>query len=85
MSDLPNTLLSSSINVRGYQSPKQPPSSTLNTVEDDSSSTVSHSSAVEVPVMNLEEPDQLAKLRGHPCAAGCGHFCWAASGDFVDL
>jgi len=25
---------------------------------------------------------QAAKLVGHPCAAGCGHYCWAASGSF---
>jgi hypothetical protein len=21
------------------------------------------------------------KFSGHPCAAGCGHFCWAATGN----
>ncbi len=76
MFDLPTTLPSPR-NVRGRQLPKRPPPSV---VEDDSASTISHSSAVEAPVMqNLEEPSRTAKLRGHPCAAGCGHFCWAVS------
>ena len=25
------------------------------------------------------------KLAGHPCAAGCGHLCWAANRDSEDL
>jgi len=25
------------------------------------------------------------KLAGHPCAAGCGHLCWAANKDSEDL
>jgi WD repeat-containing protein 24 len=23
---------------------------------------------------------QMNNVSGHPCAAGCGHFCWAATG-----
>jgi len=23
---------------------------------------------------------QTSKFSGHPCATGCGHFCWAATG-----
>jgi hypothetical protein len=23
---------------------------------------------------------QASKFSGHPCATGCGHFCWAATG-----
>lgn len=24
----------------------------------------------------------LQTLAGHPCAAGCGHYCWATNGNF---
>lgn len=74
MFDLPTTFLfPSPRNVRGRQ--RRPPS----VAEDDSTSTISQSSnAVEAPV--VQEPSRTAKLRGHPCAAGCGHFCWAVSG-----
>ena len=27
-----------------------------------------------------DQVDQMRKLAGHPCAAGCGHICWVASG-----
>jgi WD repeat-containing protein 24 len=44
--------------------------------DDDSSTTTS-----ENPLEGYSPaPTQSSKLIGHPCAAGCGHFCWAVSG-----
>ena len=33
-------------------------------------------------VTESDSPVQLRinKMAGHPCAAGCGHICWAANG-----
>ena len=28
---------------------------------------------------NLDTPDIPASIARHPCAAGCGHYCWAAN------
>ena len=43
------------------------------------------SSSVDPAVAESPPPppqqQQSAKLAGHPCAAGCGHFCWAANRD----
>lgn len=48
--------------------------------DEDSESTVSmESSTVDVPPLDSPKVRRITKLRGHPCAAGCGHFCWAAS------
>jgi len=44
------------------------------------------STTFEVPAMESPRGVQIRnKLRGHLCAAGCGHFCWAASIDIDDL
>jgi len=49
----------------------------------DSASTISI--ATEVSPFDIPEVGRMTKLKGHPCAAGCGHFCWAASGEMDDL
>ena len=63
-----------------------------NNNEDDSSSTTSSSQSNPVDQSSFvtESPPQQyhkspKKLAGHPCAAGCGHFCWAANRDLDDL
>lgn len=45
--------------------------------DDDDSSTTS-----EIPLESHSpvHDGQSGKLLGHPCAAGCGHFCWAVNG-----
>ena len=55
--------------------------------EDDASSTISSQSNL-VDSFVAESPPQShksANLAGHPCAAGCGHFCWAANRDSEEL
>ena len=68
-------------------SARQPPLSVPCVADDDSASTVSGpSTTFEVPAMESPREIQIRnKLRGHLCAAGCGHFCWAASIDIDDL
>ena len=68
-------------------SARQPPPSVPCVADDDSASTVSGpSTTFEVPAMESPREVQIRnKLRGHLCAAGCGHFCWAASIDIDDL
>lgn len=81
MVDLPTTFLPPSTDSRGRSSIRPAPS----IPEDDSSSMLSMQSSLadtqshvtESPV-NVNRPGRLA---GHPCAAGCGHFCWAANQD----
>ena len=58
--------------------------------EDDSISTTSSQSNLidsfvsESPLQTHQNPKS-AKLAGHPCAAGCGHLCWAANRGSEDL
>lgn len=55
-------------------------------IDDDSASTVSiQSSGIEVPPFDSPDVGRMIKLKGHPCAAGCGHFCWAANGENDDF
>ena len=55
--------------------------------EGDSSSTISlqnnlvDSVLTESPPQQQQSYNKSTNLAGHPCAAGCGHFCWAASGE----
>ena len=62
---------------------------TESTSQIDASSTVSTLSSAADPLYSAQSPthNSLHKLTGHPCAAGCGHYCWAANmlGDGVDL
>ena len=56
--------------------------------DDDWASTVSMpSSGIDVSPSDHDSPEvsRMTKLKGHPCAAGCGHFCWAASGEMDDF
>ena len=71
------------------ESRDQPSSQSQQNSEDDSISTSSsQSTAIDSSVS--ESPQQIhqnrksAKLAGHPCAAGCGHLCWAATKDSED-
>lgn len=58
--------------------------------EDDSASMISSQSYLFDPFA-FESPLQTHRNRkspriaGHPCAAGCGHLCWAANRDSDDL
>lgn len=83
MVDLPSSFLSQPTDSRDRPSTRNQ----LN-YEDDCSSTISSQSNTADPSVT-ESPPQVrkssAKLAGHPCAAGCGHFCWAASRDSEDL
>lgn len=36
---------------------------------------------VNPPETSSPSPRGHTKLIGHPCASGCGHFCWAANGN----
>jgi len=83
MVDLPSSFLPPLTDSKDWTSTRNQ----LNN-EDDSSSTISSqsnpidlSSVTESP---LQPSHKSAKLAGHPCAAGCGHFCWAANRDSED-
>ena len=58
--------------------------------EDDSVSMISSQSylfdpfAFESPLQIHRNPKS-PRIAGHPCAAGCGHLCWAANRDSDDL
>lgn len=45
--------------------------------DDESSTTVDLTTAENSPIYI----GRRRKLAGHPCAAGCGHYCWAANED----
>ncbi|KAK0469994.1 uncharacterized protein EV420DRAFT_1662756, partial [Desarmillaria tabescens] len=57
-------------------------SSTGTVIDDDSSSTISAVSTVEAQASETTNTlmGRMSNFIGHPCAAGCGHFCWAANG-----
>ena len=50
-----------------------------------SQSNAMDASVSESPPLQTHRNHKSAKLTGHPCAAGCGHFCWAANRDSEDL
>ncbi|KAF8150924.1 hypothetical protein B0H34DRAFT_156740 [Crassisporium funariophilum] len=83
MVDLPTSLLPPLLDIRCRASMRN----STSVLEDDSSSTISmqsttvDASVTDSPVQSL----RLTKLAGHPCAAGCGHFCWAANRDSQDI
>ena len=90
MVDLP----SSSSSPQLSESRDHHPSSTQQTInkEDDSTSTSSSQSgsnlidpSVSESPLQTHQNRKSAKLAGHPCAAGCGHLCWAASRVSEDL
>lgn len=81
MMDMPASLLSPSNDLRGRQSTRPPPYSTSSIIDDDTASMASmQSNSLDALPQSLQRETRPAKLQGHPCAAGCGHFCWAASG-----
>jgi len=81
MVDLPTTFLPP---AEDKELPRPPRSAPI--FDDDSASTVSlQNIATEVSPFDIPEVGRMTKLKGHPCAAGCGHFCWAASGETDDL
>ena len=55
--------------------------------EDDSDSTSIMSTRSESSVLGTSAPsptrtessNATPRIMGHPCASGCGHFCWAAN------
>ena len=50
-----------------------------------SQSNLNDSSVVSESPLQTHQNRKSAKLAGHPCAAGCGHLCWAATRDSEDL
>ena len=87
MVDLPSSLPQP---LTRHQQQQQQQQQQNNNNEDDSSSTTSsQSNPVDQLSFVTESPPQQyhksPKLAGHPCAAGCGHFCWAANRDLDDL
>ena len=49
-----------------------------------SQSNIVDSSISESP-LQTHQNRKSAKLAGHPCAAGCGHLCWASNRNQEDL
>jgi hypothetical protein len=87
MVDLPTTTLP---DIRDQESSSRlaAANSASSVVDDDSASTASMQSSVpEVVPFDSPQVGRVAssRLRGHLCAAGCGHFCWAASGEVDDF
>ncbi|KDR78745.1 hypothetical protein GALMADRAFT_244288 [Galerina marginata CBS 339.88] len=83
MVDLPSSFLPPNSHFRGRTSLRNPPSN----LEDDAGSSLSlQSSLMDFPAAQSPVPTlRSATLAGHPCAAGCGHFCWAANRDSEEL
>ena len=79
MVDLPTPSPPPKDDFRDQEFPR-PALSASSIADDDSESTVSiESSTVEIPPFDSPKVSRMTRLRGHPCAAGCGHFCWATS------
>lgn len=48
--------------------------------DDDIASTISTiNSVIDSGETSPQQTTHPSKIAGHPCAAGCGHFCWVAS------
>ncbi|KAH9481800.1 GATOR complex protein WDR24 [Psilocybe cubensis] len=76
MVDLPSSFVPASDSSRGRASVRIASTS----VEDDAGSTADTSG-----IPSPEQPHHPKSLAGHPCAAGCGHFCWAANKEWEEL
>jgi hypothetical protein len=65
--------------------------SALNTADDDTSSTTSMLSSMLSSTFDSSMENSpirtsyQSNLAGHPCASGCGHFCWATNGNGDDM
>lgn len=75
MVDLPSSFIPTN-DFRGRASMRMSSTS----VEDDAGSTADTSG-----IPSPEQTHRPITLAGHPCAAGCGHFCWAANREWEEL
>ncbi|KAG7450975.1 WD40 repeat-like protein [Guyanagaster necrorhizus] len=82
MVHLPKSFLPATAATEDHRGRSVARSSTETVVDDDSSSTTSAVSTVDVQTSETTNTvmDKMSDFIGHPCAAGCGHFCWAANG-----
>ncbi|KAF8067048.1 hypothetical protein FPV67DRAFT_1497690 [Lyophyllum atratum] len=77
MVDLPGSFTHAADVKAGAARKRSPSGST----DDDMSSTVSTLNSVVESLVETSSPQRIGQTRlaGYPCAAGCGHFCWATS------
>ncbi|PPQ79096.1 hypothetical protein CVT25_002889 [Psilocybe cyanescens] len=75
MVDLPSSFIPTN-DSRGRASIRMPSTS----VEDDAGDTA-YTSGIPSP----DHTHRPTTLAGHPCASGCGHFCWAANREWEEL
>ncbi|KAF8886054.1 hypothetical protein CPB84DRAFT_1787859 [Gymnopilus junonius] len=80
MLDFKSSFLPSDSEERGRTSLRMQPS----TSEDDSTTAVSNIADASITQSQVQVV-QSTMLAGHPCAAGCGHICWAANRDTEEL
>lgn len=77
---LPNALIPLTNDTRGCTLARD--NSLGSVTDDDDSSVISmHSNSDSLQEGSPACGPESAGLAGHPCAAGCGHYCWAANGN----
>jgi len=77
MVDLHNPYMPGGGHVPGAKERARKPTTSA---EYDSASTVSLESSILGVTSMIRSPIQNSSIyAGHPCAAGCGHYCWAAN------
>ncbi|KAK0480270.1 hypothetical protein IW261DRAFT_1551305 [Armillaria novae-zelandiae] len=82
MEHLPKSVILAAVATEDRRGRSVARSSTGTVVDDDSSSTISAVSTVDAQASETTNTlmGKMSHFIGHPCAAGCGHFCWAANG-----
>ncbi len=82
MVHLPKSFIPAAVATEDRRGRSVARSSTGTVVDDDSSSTISAVSTVDAQASETTNTlmGKMSNFIGHPCAAGCGHFCWAANG-----
>ncbi|KAK0449993.1 hypothetical protein EV421DRAFT_1704652 [Armillaria borealis] len=82
MVHLPKSFIPAAVAAEDRRGRSAARSSTGTVVDDDSSSTISAVSTVDAQASETTNTlmGKMSNFIGHPCAAGCGHFCWAANG-----
>ncbi|KAF9457119.1 hypothetical protein BDZ94DRAFT_1302117 [Collybia nuda] len=82
MVDLPSTFVPSIVENTNVPTNAHEEDTSSTTSMLGSTSSLTFDSSIENSPIRIDYPSNLA---GHPCAAGCGHFCWATNNSGDDL
>lgn len=84
MTELPRKFLPSGHDDRGRSVTRGTMNTNTLSLNDDDAGSMISSSGFGDSQVDTAHPLPSENLMGHACAAGCGHYCWAATGSRDD-